>query len=291
MGDGATGLAAGAPDRPKAKLPKRPPGKTGFTDDEGAETGADDDDTPAVDAAVVAAAREIAARLAITRPRERPSRGRGAGTLLSVAYTGGADEIDVDRTLDVVAERRPLRREDVVVRERRRRRRAVVLAVDVSGSMRGERVRVAAATVGALTAELARDDLAVVAFWSDAAVLLRLGEQSSLEQLVEQLLAIDPRGLTNVSFPLEFAARELRRIGDRHQRVLLLSDCVHNAGPDPRNVAARLPRLDVLLAASGEQDADLARDLARRGRGIVQPVRTYRDVAPALSRILAPADG
>jgi Mg-chelatase subunit ChlD len=291
MGDGATGLAAGAPDRPKAKLPKRPPpGKTGFTDDEGAETDADGD-APAVDAAVVAAARDIAARLAIARPRERLSRGRGAGNLLSVAYTGGADEIDVDRTLDVVAERRPLRREDVVVRERRRRRRAVVLAVDVSGSMRGERVRVAAATVGALTAELARDDLAVVAFWSDAAVLLRLGEQSSLEQLVEQLLAIDPRGLTNVSFPLEFAARELRRMGDRRQRVLLLSDCVHNAGPDPRGVAARLPRLDVLLDASGEHDADLARDLARRGRGIVQTVRTYRDVAPALSRILAPADG
>jgi hypothetical protein len=80
-------------------------------------------------------------------------------------------------------------------------------------------------------------------------------------------------------------------MGDRRQRVLLLSDCVHNAGPDPRGVAARLPRLDVLLDASGEHDADLARDLARRGRGIVQTVRTYRDVAPALSRILAPADG
>ena len=45
----------------------------------------------------------------------------------------------------------------------------MLLLVDVSGSMRGERVRTAAATVGALAAELGRDDLAVVAFWSDAA--------------------------------------------------------------------------------------------------------------------------
>ena len=30
-------------------------------------------------------------------------------------------------------------------------------------------------------------------------------------------------------------------------RAVLLSDCVHNAGPDPRPFAARLPRLDVLL--------------------------------------------
>ena len=49
--------------------------------------------------------------------------------------------------------------------------------------------------------------------------------------------------------------------------MLLLSDCVHNAGPDPRPLAARLPRLDVLLDTSGEQDAELARDLARLGRG------------------------
>jgi hypothetical protein len=32
----------------------------------------------------------------------------------------------------------------------------------------------------------------------------------------------------------------------RDARVLLLSDCVHNAGPDPRPLATRLPRLDVL---------------------------------------------
>ena len=39
------------------------------------------------------------------------------------------------------------------MRERGRTRRSVVLLADVSGSMRGERVRTAAATVGALAAE------------------------------------------------------------------------------------------------------------------------------------------
>jgi hypothetical protein len=68
--------------------------------------------------------------------------------------------------------------------------------------------------------------------------------------------------------------------------VILLSDCVHNAGPDPRIAAARLPRLDVLFDVSGEQDGDLARDLAGRGRGLVLPIRHHGDVAPALSRIL-----
>ena len=69
--------------------------------------------------------------------------------------------------------------------------------------------------------------------------------------------------------------------------MLLLSGCVHNAGPDPRPFAARLARLDVLLNASGEQDADLARDFARLGRGRLNSIRTYHDVAPALSAIFA----
>ena len=66
-----------------------------------------------------------------------------------------------------------------------------------------------------------------------------------------------------------------------------MSDCVHNAGPDPRPLAARLPRLDVLLDTSGQQDAGLARELPRLGRGRLRRVRTYHDIAPAVSAIFA----
>jgi len=285
MGAGGTGLAATG-DRLKNKMPKRPPpGITGFTEDEASEADAEEEGAT-IDPAVAAAARAIAARLAFVRPPERTPRARGAGALRTVRYADGADEIDLDHTFEAIVERRPLQREDIYVHERRRTKRAVMLAVDVSGSMRGERIRTAAATVGALSAELARDDLGVVAFWSDAAVLLRLGEKATLEHLVDQLLAIEPIGLTNVSFPLEFAERELLGASDGRKRVLLLSDCVHNAGKDPRGVASRLPRLDILLDASGERDPELAGDLARAGRGIVQTVRNYGDVAPALGRIL-----
>jgi hypothetical protein len=41
----------------------------------------------------------------------------------------------------------------------------------------------------------------------------------------------------------------------------------------------------VLLDTSGEQDAGLARELARLGHGRLWRIRAYTDVAPALSAI------
>jgi Mg-chelatase subunit ChlD len=240
------------------------------------------------DPAVLRRAREIAARLAVVRPRRDLTGRPGAGELVSVRYRGGSDDIDLDATLEHLVEHPVPDEDDVVVRDRVRTRRSVVLAVDVSGSMRGERVRTAAATVGALAAELSRDDLSVIAFWSDAAVLAHLGTPVPPSRLLDTLLRIPARGLTNVAFPLQVAARELARAPARDARVLLLSDCVHNAGADPRVAAARLVRLDVLLDTSGEHDPDLARDLARVGRGRLARIRGHRDVAPAVARLFAP---
>lgn len=261
---------------------------TSTTTDETGTLVAVPEETATGDPQVRAVAASIAARLSLRRPRSDATRRRGAGTLTSVPYKGGSDDVDLDRTLEVLTERPVPEPEDIVVRERMRTRRSAVLLVDVSGSMRGERVKLSAATVGALAGELVADHLGVVAFWSDAAVLLPLGRPVRPHTLVEDLLRLPARGLTNVAFPLQVARRELAAVPVRDARVVLLSDCVHNAGPDPRPLAARLPRLDVLLDLTGEHDLELARELAAAGRGRVRTVRTHRDVAPALSAIFRP---
>ncbi len=285
----ATAGAGGGPilrasGRGRAKA-KAAPGTsaTGFTDD--AASLVLPDAEAAIDPIARARARQIAARLAIRRPRRDATSRRGIGELGSLPYRGGSDEIDLDATIAVLAERPVPEDEDIIVRDRIRTKRSVVLAVDVSGSMKGERIATAAATVGALAGELEHDDLAVIAFWSDAAILLNLGELVQPMQLLDSIMRIPAQGLTNVAFPLELAAKQLTRAPVRDARVILLSDCVHNAGPDPRPLAARLPRLDVLLDASGERDVELGRELARIGRGTLHVVHDYRGVAPAVSSI------
>lgn len=260
--------------------------QSGMTDEAGQLVLAEKD-AQQIDTVVRERVREIAARLSIRRPRGDRQLRRGAGTLTGLPYRDGSDEIDLDRTIEILAERPAPEDEDIIVVERVRTRRSVVLAIDVSGSMKGERVQNAAAAVGALAGELRDDALAVIAFWSDAAVLLDLGQPVRPDAILDSLLRMPARGLTNVSFPLELARERLARVPTRDARVILLSDCVHNAGPDPRIAAARLPRLDVLIDVSGEKDVDLGRDLAAAGHGTAHIVRTFRDVAPALSRIFS----
>jgi Mg-chelatase subunit ChlD len=239
------------------------------------------------DREVAAMAQRIARRLSLRRRARDPRAERGSGKTASVPYRYRSDDIDLDRTIEVLTERPIPEDTDIIVRERMRSRRSVVLIVDVSGSMRGEKVRMAAATVAALSADLAEDQLGVVAFWSDAALLTPLAEPMPAARLLDLLLRVPARGLTNVHFALTVAQAELARSAARRRSAVLLTDAVHNAGPDPRLVARRFSELHVLLQTDGEHDAALGADLARLGRGRFAPVATHRDVAPALNRVLA----
>ena len=239
------------------------------------------------DPAVRAMAERIARRLSIRRPARDHAGTRGTGALESLPYRYASDDIDLDRTLEVLTERPVPEDTDIIVRERLRTRRAVTLLVDVSGSMKGVKIRTMAATVGALAGDLGSEDLALVAFWRDAALLKPLHSSRPGTGLLDDLLRIPAKGLTNVHFALTVGLAELARSSARQRIALLLSDCVHNAGPDPRPLALRFPRLHVLLQTDGEHDAALAADLARLGHGRLAPVRDYRQVAPALNTLLS----
>jgi Mg-chelatase subunit ChlD len=243
------------------------------------------------DPGVRAMAERIARRLSIRRPTRDHAGTRGSGRLESLPYRYGSDDIDLDRTIEVLAERPVPEDTDIIVRERVRTRRAVALLVDVSGSMRGEKIRTMAAAVGALAADLDSEDLAVVAFWRDAALLKPLHTHRAATRVLDELLRLPARGLTNVHFGLTVGLAELARSSARHRIGLLLSDGVHNAGPDPRLVALRFPCLHVLLQTDGEHDAGLASELARLGHGRLAPVGDYRQVAPAVNRLLAGLPG
>jgi Putative restriction endonuclease len=83
------------------------------------------------DPEIAAMARRIARNLAVRRRTLGPRPDRGAGKLVSVPYRYRSDDIDLDRTIEVLTERPVPEDTDIIVRERMRSRRAVVLIADV----------------------------------------------------------------------------------------------------------------------------------------------------------------
>jgi Mg-chelatase subunit ChlD len=239
-----------------------------------------------VDAATARDAALIAARLAIRQPSNRAAQ-RGRSRPATVRFDGTSDELDLDRTLDLLAERRPFAAADLFVRQPVRRRRSVVLLADVSGSMDGVKARLTAAAVGALANELLDDELTVIAFWKDLAVLRVRQVGADAVALIDELLRIEPRGLTNVHAAIEQATSELARSSLEDRCVVLFSDCVHNAGPDPVTAARLAPRIHVLLERTGEHDEWLANAIAKAAGGRIRSATNVAETAVGLSALLA----
>jgi Mg-chelatase subunit ChlD len=240
-----------------------------------------------VDARVAAEAARIAGLLSLRRRRVEGG-GHGRSRAVSARYDGNGDDLDLDATLDLLAERRAFSAEELTVRRPTQTRRSVALLADVSGSMTGDKALICAAAIGALATELADDELTVIAFWSDLALLRTRASRLDPKAVLHDLLRIEPRGLTNVHGAIELAGRELTQSSLERRCIVLLSDCVHNAGPDPRNAARTAPTTHVLLERTGEHDAWLAQRIARAGGGRYRTVTTIREVAPALDSLLGP---
>lgn len=240
-----------------------------------------------VDSRVADEASRIAGLLSLRRRRVE-GRSRGRSRAVSARYDGNGDDLDLDATLDLLAERREFSAEELTVRRPTQNRRSVALLADVSGSMTGEKALVCASAIGALTSELADDELTVIAFWSDLALLRTRASRLDPKAVLNDLMRIEPRGLTNVHGAIELASRELAQSSLERRCIVVFSDCVHNAGPDPRNAARAAPTTHVLLERTGEHDAWLAQRVARAGGGRYRTVAAVHEVAPALDALLGP---
>jgi Mg-chelatase subunit ChlD len=201
-------------------------------------------------------------------------------------FDAGDGELDLDATVMLLAERRPITSDELPFRRPQRKRRSVALLADVSGSMDGPKARITAATVGALVSELSDEELTVIAFWKDAALLRARQARIEPTGVVSDLLSIEARGLTNIHGAIQLAARELQRSSLEDRCIVLLSDCVHNAGPDPRLAASTAPTTHVLVEYSGEYDSWMGEQIAAAGGGRCSGAMQATDVANSLNRLL-----
>ncbi len=245
----------------------------------------------ATDAELRAAARRLAGRVFLRLGRIGPARSRGTRRL--GPSRGWDGDLDLDRTLDGWSPERSRRpgAEDIVTRSWTAHRRAVCLVVDISGSMQG--LAVALAAVAAAGVVVANEEgppalePSVLAFGAGVRVLQAQGARRPPEQLLSDLVALRGHGTTDLAAGLREASTQLAAAVADERLVVLLSDCLHTAGDDPAGALAGIDRLHVLVPLGGAEAEVAAAALAARGGGRSQPVSRLADIAPALTRILA----
>lgn len=233
--------------------------------------------------------RDLARRLAgrvivdLARGESRPS--RGVDRIVSRAGDPAGD-IDLEASLEAVLDARASESapdlDQLVMRSWVRTEHALSLIVDRSGSMGGERL-VAAALAAAVVACRAPSDYSVVAVARDAVVVKAQDEARSVEQVIDDLLALRGHGTTNLELGLRVARDQLARSPSARRIALLLSDGNATAGGDPTVVARSL---DMLHAVAPPGDNTAAAELARVGGGRFVELPGPSQVPEALLRLM-----
>lgn len=239
----------------------------------------------ALAAAVQAAAQPDAAGDAIAAIADAvlPRRAEQDGVQLTVrpdrgaVLAGGDGEVHLEVTLEA--------RRDAQA-DRVRKPSDVLVVLDVSGSMDGEKLSNAKQALLQLVRRLdERDRFGLVAYASDAQLLLPLSHATSAlrAQARELVSGLGTLGGTNISAGLDLALEELRRRHGRTARVLLLSDGQANEGDStPSGLQRRargFVRAEHVLSALGigeDFNEDVMASLADVGTGTSTTSRACR---------------
>jgi len=231
--------------------------------------------------------RRLALKIVIKLARHDPTTNAGKGKLRPVRYRFNSDDLDLDRTIEEIAGKPYPEYDDFWVLERVRARRTYVLLLDVSGSMRGTKLMNAALAAASLARNIRDDDYAVALFWRDAAVLKGATQEKPLARLVDEILSVRARGLTNLRLGLEVGLRELERTATQEKIGIIFTDGMHNLGDDPLPLAAKYPRLHVIGTSLEDSRVRACQELAARGRGRCVFIERMEDIPAAVSYCLS----
>ena len=246
----------------------------------------------ATDAQLRAAARRLAGRVFLRLAGSARRRSRGTRRLGPSRALDG--DLDLDRTLDALGPGRVRRpgADDLVTRTWTAHRRAVCLVVDISGSMQG--LAVALAAVAAAGVVVANEhgppalEPSVLAFGAGVRVLQRAGRAPPAGGAA---LRAGRAARARHHRPRRRAARGVARSSPGRSPTSGWSCCSRTACTPPAttrpSALGGIDRLHVLVPLGGAEAEAAAAALAARGGGRAQTVRGWPTIGPALTRILA----
>jgi hypothetical protein len=242
--------------------------------------------TSATDPQLRDLARRLAARIMIDVSRRGRARRRGIGKLETQPFHPEHGDLDLDASLEALAEARAgggvPDQERLRVRGWRKRGTALCLLVDRSGSMGGKPLATAALAAAAVASRTPAD-YSVLAFGRDVVVAKAQDVAKAADDVVTDVLALRGFGTTDVAGALRVAAAQLERSAAGRRIAVLLSDCRATVPGDVVRAARGLDELCVVAPAS---DAEAARALAAEAGARLATVAGPSEIPDALAAVL-----
>lgn len=229
-------------------------------------------------------AKKLAGKLFLDLARRGRARPRGIGKLRDLPYRPDGGDLDVDASMEAIAEGRG----GVIDVERLRVRgwvkpeTALCLLVDRSGSMGGKPLATAALAAAAV-ASRSPEDYSVLAFGKDIVVAKGQTTPKPADLVVNDVLSLRGFGTTDLAGALQVAGDQLARSRAGRKVTVLLSDCRATVDGDPVAAAACL---EELVVVAPESDSDEARAFCTRTGARLTTVSGPSEIAEALTRAL-----
>ncbi len=242
--------------------------------------------TGATDPKLRELARRLAGRIMVDVGRRGRARHRGIGRMTSQPFRPDGGDLDLDASMEAIAEARATAGapdpERLRIRGWRKPGTAVCLLVDRSGSM-GGRPLATSAVAAAAVALRAPADYSVVAFGHDVVVAKAQDIPKPADRVVTDVLALRGFGTTDLVGALRVATGQLQRSPAGRRIAVLLSDCRATVPGDVLGAATALDELCIVAPAS---DADEARALAASTGARLALVEGPSTVPAALAAVL-----
>jgi len=200
--------------------------------------------------------------------------------------SGGAyhsPEIDVEETL-----MNPRRSElqEPVFRVTTERDHGLVLVLDTSLSMKGEKLALLGATVAAVAMSVPSHSLAILGFDSEIHEIKKFDEVVTTRECVERVLSIPPGGFTNISKGLTVARDWIHATKFKQARVILISDGRYTEGVDPVEIARLLPFVYPVKIGKEPYGREVMRAISDTGLGTFMEVREMKELPVQLLKAI-----
>ncbi|MGE0614273.1 MAG: VWA domain-containing protein [Bacteriovoracia bacterium] len=197
----------------------------------------------------------------------------------------GAQEIELN--LDETLEQFP---RTPVMDFKLRRRHPLVICVDTSLSMTGEKLALTAVALAVVLLQFPDEKIGLVAFENEAKVLKSPAEKITVQDMVLRFLDVPAEGYTHLESGIREAHRLVELIRAQSENgqasTVLLTDGKYTAGRDPTFMAPWFPRLFVVKMGSDRSSLELCRELARLGHGQLLEVRKLEALPQVMYRVV-----